>query len=242
VTWGQEPVETLSPHRGRIVLNGLWKFQPGVAGANKPAAVGWGYIRVPGSWRTGYSPIKIPQMVAPGSGPGWDAWRNDTLLQGWYERPLTVPAGWNGRAIVLHLTRVSTDAWVYVDGKEAGRTAWPSGEVDITRLVTPGRTHQLRVYVAAIQTQTEVGNFMGPGAGQVTMQAATLESKGLIDDVLLESRPEGPFVNDVFVQPSTRKKQVTLDVELAGVTQAAPVKLSARMERNGRVEKTFTRP
>jgi hypothetical protein len=169
-----------------------------VAGANKPAAVGWGYIRVPGSWRTGYSPIKIPQMVAPGSGPGWDAWRNDTLLQGWYERPLTVPAGWNARAIVLHLTRVSTDAWVYVDGKEAGRTAWPSGEVDITRLVTPGRTHQLRVYVAAIQTQTEVGNFMGPGAGQVTMQAATLESKGLIDDVLLESRPRRSFRQRCF--------------------------------------------
>jgi hypothetical protein len=31
---------------------------------------------------------------------------------------------------------------------------------------------------------------MGPGAGQVTTQAATLESKGLISDVLLESRPE----------------------------------------------------
>jgi hypothetical protein len=32
--------------------------------------------------------------------------------------------------------------------------------------VTPGREHQLRVYVASIQTLKEVGNFMGPGAGQ----------------------------------------------------------------------------
>jgi beta-galactosidase len=81
---------------------------------------------------------------------------------------------------------------------------------------------------------------MGPGAGQVTTQAATLESKGLISDVLLESRPRNSFVSDVFVQPSTRKKQVTLDVELTGVAQAAPVKLTARMVRNGKVEKTFT--
>jgi hypothetical protein len=76
------------------VLNGLWKFQPAVSGNKEPAQSGWGYIRVPGSWRTGYSSIKIPEMVAPGSGPGWDAWKTIVLLQGWYERPLTIPAGW----------------------------------------------------------------------------------------------------------------------------------------------------
>ena len=240
ITWHQEPVEATSAVRGTVVLNGLWKFQPAVSGNKEPAQTGWGYLRVPGSWRNSYSSIAIPQMVAPGSGPGWDAWKNDTLSQGWYERPLRVPAGWQGRAIILNLTRVSTDAWVYVDGQEAGRTTWPAGEVDITRFVTPGREHQLRVYVASIQTLKEVGNFMGPGAGQVTMQAATLESKGLIDDVLLESRPPGAHVTDVFAQPSTRQKQITLDVELSGVAQAAPLRLTARMERNGRVEKTFT--
>jgi beta-galactosidase len=240
LTWNQEPVEQTSSLRGTVVLNGLWKFQPAVSGKTEPAQTGWGYIRVPGSWRTGYSVIGIPNVVAPGSGPGWDAWKNDTLLQGWYERSLTVPAGWQNRAIILNLTRVSTDAWVYIDGKEAGRTTWPSGQLDITRFVTPGREHQLRVYVASIQTLKEVGHFMGPGAGQVTTQAATLESKGLIDDVLLESRPQSTFVSDVFVQPSTRKKQVTLDVELTGVTKVIPLKLTARMERNGKVEKTFT--
>jgi hypothetical protein len=152
ITWNMEPVEVQSSQRGTVVLNGLWKFQPAVSGNKEPAQTGWGYIRVPGSWRTGYSAIKIPDMVAPGSGPGWDIWQNDTLLQGWYERPLTIPAGWQNRAIILDLTRVSTDAWVYIDGKEAGRTSWPTGQVDITRFVTPGREHQLRVYVASIQT------------------------------------------------------------------------------------------
>jgi beta-galactosidase len=151
LTWNQEPVETTSSLRGTVVLNGLWKFQPAVSGQAQPSQAGWGFIRVPGSWRTGYSVIGIPNVVAPGSGPGWDLWKNDTLLQGWYERSLMVPAGWQGRAILLNLSRVSTDAWVYIDGQEAGRTTWPSGQVDITAFVKPGREHQLRVYVAAIQ-------------------------------------------------------------------------------------------
>jgi len=59
---------------------------------------------------------------------------------------------------------------------------------------------------------------MGPGAGQVTTQAATLESKGLIDDVLLESRRKY-FCSDVFVR-QYRKKQATLDVELTGMKKS----------------------
>lgn len=239
-TWGREQVEVVSSTRGRIVLNGLWKFQPGAAGAAQPAATEWGLIRVPGSWRTGYTEIGIPGVVTPGGGAGWDAWKADTLTQGWYERPLAVPAFWAGRAVVLNLTRVSTDAFVYIDGREAGRVGWPSGAVDITPFVTPGRAQTLRVFVAAIPSQEQVGTFMGPGAGQLSFGEARLASKGLIDDVLLESRPRGAHVSDVFVQPSTRQKRVTLDVELAGVRQAGPVRLSARMVRNGRVEKTFT--
>jgi beta-galactosidase len=237
--WGEEPVETVSSKRARVVLNGLWKFQPGVAGAKEPAPTGWGYLPVPGSWRTGYSAIAIPQVASPGSGPVWDAWKNDTLDQGWYERTLRIPAAWQGRTILLNFARISTDAWVFIDGKEVGRVAWPAGEVDLTGKVTPGREHTLRVFVATIPSAEQVGVFMGPGAGQVSFSEARPESKGIIDDVTLESRPQGTFVSDVFVQPSTRKKQVTLDIELTDVTQEGPLKLTARMERNGKFEKAF---
>jgi hypothetical protein len=37
---------------------------------------------------------------------------------------------------------------------------------------------------------------------------------------VLESQPRNTFVSDVYVQPSTRKKQVTLDVEVTNVTQS----------------------
>ncbi len=239
IYWGEEPVENLTSRRGRIVLNGLWKFQPGQAGAKEPVPVGWGYLRVPGSWRIGYSAIAIPQMTAPGSGPMWQAWQADALDQGWYERTLRIPAGWEGRSVLLSFARISTDAWVYLDGKEIGRVAWPAGEVNLTRFITPGREYRLRVFVATIPSSEQVGVYMGPGANQVSFTEARPESKGLIDDVVLESRPRKTYVSDVFVQPSTRRKQVTLDVELTNVTQAGSLKLVARMERGGKEEKTF---
>lgn len=241
LSWGEEPVEVLSPARGEIVLNGLWRFQPGIPGAKEPATAGWGYIRVPGSWRNGYSSIGIPGVVGPGSGPAWETWRSDSLNLGWYKRPIRVPADWQGRAIVLGLERVSTDAWVYVDGQEAGRVGWPSGEVDITRLVIPGREQRLLVFVAAISAQEQVGTFMGPGNGQISFDKAKLESKGLVDDVVLRSRPLGAHVSDVFVQPSMRRKEVTLTIELAEVKQAGPVRFTAYMDRKGKAEKTFER-
>ena len=239
ITWGEEPIEKTSSLRGEMVLNGIWKFQPAIPGEKQPETTGWGYIRVPGSWRNGYSAISIPGMVSPGTGQIWESWKNDTLTQGWYERPLRVPAEWQDSVITLDLSRVSTEAWVYVDGKEAGRAGWPGGEVDITKFITPGKEQQLRVFVAAIPDQEQVGTFMGPGAGQISFSEAKLESKGLVDDVVLRSRPSGAHVSDIFVRPSVRHNQISLDVELTGVEHAGPVQIVARMERNGKVEKNF---
>jgi hypothetical protein len=47
-------------------------------------------------------------------------------------RKLTIPASWTGRAIILDLQRVSTDAAVFLDGREVGKVSWPGGEVDLT--------------------------------------------------------------------------------------------------------------
>jgi len=77
-----------------------------------------------------------------------------------------------------------------------------------------------------LRTQTR---FMGTGAGQNDTVAVVLQTRGIIGDVTLESEPLGPHVSDVFVQPSTRKKLLTLAVELTGVTQSGPVSLTARV-------------
>lgn len=190
VTWGQEPVEIVSPKRGTVCLNGLWRFQPalGVAAA-QPQATGWGWLRVPGSWRSGH----LPGLVNA-TGPAWETFNHDAPA-GWYERDLTIPAAWAGRAILLDLQRVSTDALVLIDGQEAGRIAWPGGEVDLTGVVTPGRTHQLRVKVVAVADQTEVTRFMGMGEGQIITEKAILVARGIVGDALLTSRPRSAHLS-----------------------------------------------
>jgi hypothetical protein len=160
VTWGQEPVEEQGPRRGVVCLNGLWRFQPARGpAAETPQNTGWGWIRVPGSWRAGF----LPGVVAA-TGPAWEGFNNDAPAT-WYERDLAIPAAWAGRAILLDLTRVSTDAAVLIDGREVGRVAWPGGEVDLTAAVQPGKTHRLRLKVVATADATEVICFMGTGEG-----------------------------------------------------------------------------
>src|SRR4028119_2029969 len=69
------------------------------------------------------------------------------------------------------------------------------------RAAARGAAPRRRVFVATIPSTEQVGVFMGPGAGQVSFMEAKPESKGLIDDVVLESQPRNTFVSDVYVQP-----------------------------------------
>jgi beta-galactosidase len=63
---------------------------------------------------------------------------------------------------------------------------------------------------------------------------------GLIGDVLLKSSPSGGRVEDVFVQPSVRKHQLGLTVEVAGAV-AGLVQWTAKvLDEKGQEEKRFT--
>ncbi|MCK6487123.1 MAG: beta-galactosidase [Planctomycetes bacterium] len=248
-TWGEEPVETVSATRQTVCLNGLWRFQPAAAADAAVPAEGWGLARVPGlfAFRPHHG-IHMEGLVGRGQGPAWnglerlnphdEAWNR--VEHAWYERPLAVPAGWAGRAIVLDLRRVCTDAAVFLDGRPAGALAWPGGELDLTALVRPGATHRLALRVSATAAEAESTEFMGTGANQTIQRRKPLESRGLPGDVLLHARPAGARVGDVFVQTSTARRRVELAVELAGVAQAGRVAFTARMlGPDGAAERTF---
>src|SRR4028119_1480080 len=105
----QPPLVQLSETRGELVLNGLWKFMPGQGpAAQAPTAGGWGLIPVPGSWGEGTWKGKLPGLVRAGEGEQWKDAQESS--QGWYERNVVVPEEWKGRAVVLDISRVSTDA------------------------------------------------------------------------------------------------------------------------------------
>jgi beta-galactosidase len=235
--WGEEPVESLTPVRGRICLNGLWHFMP----ATRPdagAQEGRGWIRVPGTWN-GY--WKLPGVVARGAGPAWQDVDLRELARAWYERTVPIPAEWAGRAVLLELVRVSTDALVYANGVECGRVEWPGGAVDITDAIEPGAEADLRVLVVAAPGEQEAVTYMGVAENQVFTRPADLPSRGIIGEVFLLSRPRGPHVSDIFVQTSTRDRELALDVELTGVAEPGTVELLARaLDEDGREERRFT--
>ena len=96
--------------------------------------------------------------------------------------------------------------------------------------------------VAAIADAEKVGNFWQNALSDtVSYSSAGLRTRGLTGSVFLESRSSEARVTDVFVRTSTRKKTVSLDVELSGVKQAGRVQFVADMlDEKGEVEKSFT--
>ncbi len=236
----QPPVVQLSETRGEIVLNGLWKFMPGQGpAAQAPTAEGWGLIPVPGNWGVGTWKGRLPRLARSGEGEQWKNVEEST--QGWYERSVVVPTEWSGRTVILAIARVSTDAVVELNGVKCGQIAWPRGEVDVTKAVKFSEPNTLRVRVLATTTADTVPNFMGTVDSQVTFQKATLDSRGITGDVVLSSQPSGAHISDVFVQTSTRKKQLAVSVELSALQQDGAVQLEAQLfDEKGMLEKSFT--
>lgn len=238
--WGEEKAQTLSQTRARICLNGVWHFQPAAAASNPPPAAGWGFIQVPGAWHSDTWRIQPPGIVARGVGAAWLSFDPAKASMGWYERQIAVPAAWAGRAILLDLRRVSTDAIVFVNGRKAGALAWPGGPLDITTYVRPGQTDMLAILVLATGSDKDASAFTGLPVGAVPQQEQTLESRGLIGEVFLESRPAGPHVNDVFIAPSLQRRKIALRVEFVGLQQAGTASLTAGMlTPTGSVETQF---
>lgn len=232
--WGEEPVEELSATRGRICLNGVWEFLPAEGPAVREPVGDWGLIPVPGAWNNHGA---FPPIMARGSGEVWNNF-DGNAARVWYRRTIRVPSSWAGRAILLDVRRLSTDATVWVNGIECGTIAWPAGTVDITRAVKAGSTATLVMKVVAVDDEKEVLNFMGHD--QVTVQKAKLDARGLIGEVFLLSRPRGAHVADVFVQTSTRRQELALDVELAEIPQPGTVRFVARLlDESGQEEKRF---
>ena len=139
--------------------------------------------------------------------------------------------------MILSLERVSTDAIVYVNGTKCGDISWPAGEVDISEAVKPGDDAVLSLVVHATTEGTN-RTFLDPG--RVVTSAAALESAGLIGDVIVSCRPRRAHIGDVFVQTSTCKKELKLEVEVAGVVAAGQAQFEARIfDRDGNEVKRF---
>ncbi len=69
----------------------------------------------------------------------------------WYQRNILIPTGWSGKNILLNFGAVYFNSEIYIDGQFAGRHfgGTSSFSIDITKFVTPGKTHNLVVYATS---------------------------------------------------------------------------------------------
>ena len=230
--WSEAKAVATSPLRGELLLDGAWRFAPA---AKEAPAQGWGWVAVPASWREQRS------ILARGDGDLWKGFDPNALRSAWYERDITVPAEWRGRAVLLDLTRVSTDATVYLDGERCGAVAWPEGSVDLTSAIKPGTTQRLRLHVVATLDKAEVMVLMGDLPGQNSVAKAELQMGGVTGSVRLLSRPKGPRIDDAFVRTSVRRGELAFDLELADVASPGDVAIEAVITgADGVVAKRFT--
>lgn len=231
----QGNLEILSSKRERICLNGRWEFMPAKDENSLPQS-SWGIILVPGTWDGNW---RLPGLITKGEGPAWRDVDLSMLGRAWYRKIVSIPENWKGKAILLTLGRVSTDAIVFANGVECGRVEWPYGSVDITKAIEPGKKAEIRILVSAGGDEKEASDLLNLRNPKYTTDSQ-LETKGLIGEVFLECRPVGAHIDDVFIQTSVREKSLRLEIEISDITMKDEVEIIARLlNEQGKEEKRF---
>lgn len=240
--WDPSEAERLSTAtRGRICLNGLWRFRPWLPGDTakfvpEPEPL-WGWFKVPGIWPRGYDGAgPAPQVVLCSSALDPRDYNPSTMEQAWYRRRIHVPADWAGRRIQLRFTMLQTHATAFLDGQAVGEVWFPGGQLDLTAAVQPGRDHELTLLVTARPLKAGELAFQSPE--EASRRRAEVRLRGVTGDVFLESVPSSNVITDVRVAPSVREARLGLDI---GVENAAyPVyRVRAVVSHAGRIQRTF---
>ncbi len=145
-----------TPLRGRdaLSLDGTWDFVL----RRRPEDVtredltgstgGWAGIEVPGCWTMqGFDTPHYTNTTMPFPGPPPHV--PDDNPTGVHRRQVTVPEGWRGQRIVLHVAGAESVLYVHVDGAPVGmgKDSRLPTEVDLTDLVVPGTPFDLALTV-----------------------------------------------------------------------------------------------
>lgn len=144
----------------------------------------------------------------------------------WYQRTVTVPAGWSGRRIVLLLERPHWHTRVWVDSAFAGEGAslGTPHEFDLTGFLTPG-SHVLTVRVDNRLDPVDVGS----SAHSVTDHTQT-NWNGIVGAMTLTAMPATGIVA-IGVGSDARARSFHLRVQVArGTDGSLPATVSVRAE------------
>ncbi|HBC89013.1 MAG TPA: hypothetical protein DCZ94_18900 [Lentisphaeria bacterium] len=212
--------------RSEISLNGVWKIslQDKIGDAAPADQSAYGYVLVPSAWTY---PSEFPITGTPDFKLG--KWSEDCRWKGkpmkdypcaWYTRKFNTPQDLDGRKIFLKLDRITMSGSIFLNGQSLGeQNEREDCEYDVSALLRKdGVANELAVRVSAILNE-EVKSYLGGDNTVMTKIVASL--RGITGDVWLISRPAGPFVSDVFVTSSVRKKEIRFDIELSNDAKSA---------------------
>ena len=163
----------------------------------------------------------------------------DFIPEMWYQRRLEIPADWDGKRILLHFGAVDYIASIYIDGRIAGRHWGGSSSftVDITRMVSAGKTHNLVIRVEDDERSGEYAK--GKQCGRfASFGCEYTRTTGIWQTVWMEAvHKDG--LKDVYVIPDPDQSRFVFRPEYYAVQQGQ--KLRIRIIDNGKTvsEKTI---
>lgn len=213
-----------------LSLNGTWKFNWVNDASSRPVDFwkpgfndkGWDNIQVPGVWElNGYGdPIYVNNQYA---------WRNqaesvppvvpvENNHVGTYRREIKVPANWKGKEIFAHFGSVTSNIYLWVNGKYVGYSedSKLEAEFDLTPYLVPGKENLIafQVFRWCDGTYLEDQDFF--------------RFSGVGRDCYLYARDK-KRIADVRVTPDLENNYTdgVLNIDLT-LTSNAPVSLSLR--------------
>ena len=230
--------------RRGVTLNGYWRVMPVNDYTYAPPAGEWGYMRVPGSFR---SPLfQIYRAENDELEPANWIWNKRSLIKyraAWYQRIFEIPADLRGSGrIYLNFTNLNGDAGrVYLNGRLIDEfrqdfkcfTVIPNQRrLDVTDRLTKEGKNVLTLFI----DRHYVNLWQGiPSIGD--------HNEIALDDVWLENAPADISVKTAVALPSFRRKEVTMRTRIQNLKQKKG-KAAVRFdfERNGTIERSFEKP
>lgn len=201
--------------RERICINGLWQWQPGTTESEEIPAGNWGYFKVPGNW-PGLSNYLQKESQKMFSHPVWKDKSLNRIDVAWYRREIIVPKNWVDRRIILSMEYVNSSGIVFVDGNRVGEILFPAGELDLTSICIPGYKYTLSIKITALPLQDVVAIYSDSNAPRQGKGA--VDRRGLCGDVFLSGTPLEARIENVRVNTSVRKGEITFYVAMGNIS------------------------
>ncbi len=186
----------------------------------------WKTIRVPGLWHDaawwsstqyesllGRDKFQKP-LIRVCNKVKWNGAPLKDFYFAWYQREFVMPENWKPGEAFLRFGKINREAWIFANSKYLGHQVTnQSRDIPLPKDIQPGNTVRLDILVGAFVSGDEK-IFMG--GDQIHKQKKASHFRGITGDAWLIKRPAQNFIENVFVIPSVRKKELIVKVEFSG--------------------------